>query len=112
MKMRKRKWTQRWQSIIAVDRHQEDKPLGQNGGNLQKENKPANASGERILGKSLNKEEKEEQLKNLLIDFQDLNKHKYKSDSQKQKMENDENDNFEEDESNRVYARYFINFSS
>jgi hypothetical protein len=82
----------------------------QNGGNFQKENKPANASGERMLGKSLNKEEKEEQLKNLLIDFQDLNKHKNKSDSQKQKIENDDNDNFEEDESNRVYARYLISF--
>jgi len=78
---------------------------GQNGG-YQKENKPVNASGERMLGKSLNKEEKEEQLKNLLIDFQDLNKHKYKSDSQKQKIESDDNENFEEDESNRVYARF------
>jgi len=75
-------------------------------GNFQKENKPVNSQGERMLGKSLNKEEKEEQLKNLLIDFQDLNKHKYKSDSQKQKIESDENENFEEDESNRVYARY------
>jgi len=70
--------------------------------NVQKENKPMNiAQNEVMLAKSLNKEEKEEQLKNLLIDYQDLAKHKNRTQSQK----HEEEENFEEDESNRVYAR-------
>ena len=73
--------------------------------NSQKENKPMNiAQNEVMLAKSLNKEEKEEQLKNLLIDYQDLAKHKHRTESQK----HEEEENFEEDESNRVYARYII----
>ena len=76
-------------------------------GNVQKENKPMNiAPNEVMLAKSLNKEEKEEQLKNLLFDYQDLAKHKHKPESQKHNQDNEEEENFEEDESNRVYARY------
>ncbi len=75
--------------------------------NAQKENKPTNiAQQEVMLAKSLNKEEKEEQLKNLLYDYQDLTKPKYKHDNQKQTQETEEEEIFEEDESKRVFARF------
>ena len=70
----------------------------------QKENKPMNIQGE-MLAKSLNQEEKEEQLKNLLIDYQDLNKNKQKLQGQKSKQDNSDEENFEEAEENRVYAK-------
>jgi NIMA (never in mitosis gene a)-related kinase len=59
-----------------------------------------------MLAKSLNKEEKEEQLKNLLIDYQDLYQNKKQKPGQKSKQDNSDEENFEEEEGNRVYARF------
>lgn len=68
----------------------------------QKENKPVNMQNE-ILTNSI-KAEKEEQLKNLLIDYQDL-RHKQKPQNQKAKHDNSDEEDFEEAEGNRVYAK-------
>lgn len=74
------------------------------GSNSQKENKPGQNE---ILTRSINKEEKEEQLKNLLHDLQDLKmNNKPKLPSQKSKQDNSDEETFEEDEGHRVYAKY------
>ena len=77
----------------------------------QKENRPSNIQNDGVvrnsgMAKSINKEEREEQLKNLLIDYQDLNKkNKQKPESHKPKLNTSEDEDFEEEEGNRVYAR-------